>query len=79
MLEDITGSASQPIPQVVDQATTIETLRKENAQLRAQLAKSQAFNETDGKNDRWQNAMAQGIGYSDGQSTTSSVSPHRLL
>lgn len=79
MLEDQTGSASQPIPQVADQATTIETLRKENAQLRAELAKSQALNEKDAMNDRWQNAMAQGIGYSDGQSTTSSISPYRLL
>lgn len=79
MHEEQTGSASQPIPQVTDQEQTIETLRRENVQLRAELAGIRSHKETDSSTSHWQEAMKQGIGYSNGQSSTSSIGAGRLL
>ena len=75
---DLSSSASGDLPTVPDTTESIAQLRHENAQLRAELSqlRSHQAAATDGT---WDVATQQGIAYADGVSTTSSLSPGRLL
>lgn len=79
MQQDMSSSASGELPEVADQAETIQRLRAENAQLRSDLDHLLAKSEAANSNDSWTEATIGGIAYSDGQSHTSSIGAGRLL
>ena len=78
-LEDRSSSTSGALPVVPDDAAeALDRLREENARLRAELARSQAFAAPSADAD-WETAMARGIVYADGQSPSSALSAGRVL
>ena len=75
---DKSSSASGTLPEVHDSHESIDQLREENARLRAEISQLRNH-KTDVSDASWESAMQQGIGYADGVSLTSSLSPGRLL
>ena len=76
--QDQTSSASGDLPVVPDPIESIDRLREENAQLRAEISLLRSH-QTNTDEAAWDAAMQQGISYSDGTSQTSSLTPGRLL
>ena len=76
--QDLASSASGELPVVPSTAASLETLREENAQLRAELAQLRSH-QIDPTDAHWDAAIANGITYSDDHSTTSALSAGRLL
>ena len=79
MLTDKSSSTSGRLPAVADHDETMARLRDENARLRLELAQLRAKQETSADAASWEEEMARGIVYTDGQSPTSSLSAGRLL
>ena len=77
--QDPTSSASGELASVPDDEAIIEQLRHENARLRAELSQLRNHQVAPKDNESWEAATAEGIGYSDGQSTTSSLTAGKLL
>lgn len=76
--QDSSSSASGELPVVPDSIESIDRLRQENAQLRAEISQLRAH-QAEPSETAWESAMQQGIAYADGVSRTSSLSPGRLL
>lgn len=79
MPQDKSSSTSGELPVVPDHGEALARLRDENARLRAELAQLRAFQDGTARDERWETAMDQGIGYADGRSPTSALSAGRLL
>lgn len=75
---DRSSSASGTLPEVPEKSESIETLREENARLRAEISQLRTH-QSDVREPEWDAAMQQGIAYADGVSQTSSLSAGRLL
>lgn len=76
--QDAGSSASGELPVVPSTTETLDSLRQENAQLRAEIAQLRNHQAAPA-NTSWDEAQSQGIVYSDGQSATSALSAGRLL
>ena len=76
--QDLASSASGPLPTVPTDDESLTLLREENARLRAEIAQLRTHQAAPSNSD-WEHATSQGIGYSDGQSSTSALSAGRLL
>ena len=76
--QDPTSTSSGILPTVHGESESLHALREENAKLRAELTQFRAFASAD-DSTAWQDAMARGINYSDGNSQTSSLSAGRVL
>ena len=85
MQEDRTSSTSGSLPKVGETDAVVARLRAENAKLRAELARAKADSVNGGTADaasddgRWEQAMRDGIAYSDGHSSTSATSAGPVL
>ena len=77
--QDTSSSTSGSLPVVPDQQETIAVLRKENSQLRAELALMRDYHQPAPSEATWETEMQRGIVYADDQSRTSSLSPGKLL
>ncbi|MBS04593.1 MAG: hypothetical protein CMQ24_18060 [Gammaproteobacteria bacterium] len=76
---DPSSSASEALPTIPGSEELIERLRRENAQLRAELAELRSARAPVPGNVGWESEMASGIVYSDDRSHTSAKSAGRLL
>ena len=76
--QDLSSSASGDLPVVPDSIESIDRLRQENAQLRAEISQLRTHQANTGE-VTWDAAMQQGISYADGVSKTSSLTAGRLL
>jgi len=77
--QDKSSSTSGSLPTVADEEDALVRLREENANLRAELAELRAYRDAKGDEAGWEAEMHRGIVYSDGHSSTSSMSAGRLL
>ena len=77
--QDKNSSTSGPLPVVASQDETIANLRDEVAQLREELEQLRGYQTEPAFGTTWQTEMDQGIVYTDGHSSTSSMSAGRLL
>ena len=75
---DPSSSASGELPVVPESIESVDRLRQENAQLRAEISQLRAH-QTETNDAAWDSAMQEGIAYADGVSRTSSLSAGRLL
>lgn len=76
--QDQSSSASGDLPVVPGSFESIDRLRQENAQLRAEISQLRTH-QAGTSNSAWDTAMQQGITYADGVSQTSSFTAGRLL
>ncbi len=79
MAQDRSSSTSGSLPTVADGDEALARLREENARLGAELAQLRRYRDGASEEASWDAEMRRGIVYSDGSSSTSSLSAGRLL